>query len=303
MSKDIKVFVGSFFHCIASAPGETTPRPRGEALHESKPNEIIHFNYLYMGPSVDDAKYVLIVKDDYSNYVWLKQCKNADADSAAAVLIEWLAAFAVAQQWVSDQGSHFKNAVMADIQNRLGTNHHFTTAYSPWANGTVEAVCKQTIRAARAMLSDMHLAPPERPCVLHAIQAVLNNSPSSRRAGQTPFTDFNGHARDIPLSLTILYPISNRSLTFIEAQQLAESTKLTQQFEQLYKEVTGKASRQCRQQMETHNANIHLIQSSFSRDGYVLRAELKRVQHELTYVKGPIKLTSVSTIILFASAA
>jgi transposase InsO family protein len=125
----------------------------------SKPNEVIYFDYLYMGPSVDDAKYVLIVKDDYSNYVWLKQCKNADADSTAAVFIEWFAAFGVAQQWVLDQGSHFKNTVMADIQNQLGTNHHFTTAYSPWANGTVEAVCKQTIRAARAMLSEMHFAP------------------------------------------------------------------------------------------------------------------------------------------------
>jgi transposase InsO family protein len=141
MSKDVKVFVGSCFRCIAIAPGETTPRPRREALHATKPNEVIHFDYLYMGPSVDDAKYVLIVKDDYSNYVRLKQCKNADADSTAAVLIEWFAAFGVAQQWVSDQGSHFKNTVMADIQKQLGTNHHFTTAYSPWANGTVEAVC------------------------------------------------------------------------------------------------------------------------------------------------------------------
>jgi hypothetical protein len=67
MSRDIKVFVGTCFRCIASAPGETTPRPRGEALHASKPNEVIHFDYLYMGPSVDDAKYVLIVKDYYSN--------------------------------------------------------------------------------------------------------------------------------------------------------------------------------------------------------------------------------------------
>jgi hypothetical protein len=64
--------VGSCFHCIASAPGETTPRPRDEALHKSKPNEVIHFDYLCIGPSVDDAKYVLIVKDDYSNFV----CSN-----------------------------------------------------------------------------------------------------------------------------------------------------------------------------------------------------------------------------------
>jgi transposase InsO family protein len=147
------------FHCIASASGEITPRPMGEALHASKPNEVIHFDYLYMGPSVDDVKYVLIVKNDYSNYVWLKQCKNPDAYSTAALLIEWFAAFGVAQQWISDQGSHFKNKVMTDIQKQVGSKHHFTTAYSLWANGTVEAVCKQTVRPARAMLSEMHLAP------------------------------------------------------------------------------------------------------------------------------------------------
>jgi transposase InsO family protein len=163
MSKDVKVFVGSCFRCIASAPRETTPRPRGEALHATKPNEVIHFDYLYMGPSVDDAKYVLIVKDDYSNYVWLKRCKHADADSTVAVLIEWFAAFGVAPQWVSDQGSHFTNQVMTEVQKQIGSKHPFTTAYCPWANGTIEAVCMQTIRAARAMLSEKHLTPQEWP--------------------------------------------------------------------------------------------------------------------------------------------
>jgi hypothetical protein len=51
----------------------------GEALHASKPNEVIHFDYLYKIPSFDDVNYILIVKYDCSNYVWLKQCKNADA--------------------------------------------------------------------------------------------------------------------------------------------------------------------------------------------------------------------------------
>jgi Integrase zinc binding domain/Integrase core domain len=294
MSKDVKVFVGSCFHCIASAPGETTPRPRGEALHETKPNEAIHFDYLYMGPSVDDTKYVLIVKDDYSNYVWLKQCKNTDADSTAAVLIEWFAAFGVAQQWVSDQCSHFKNTVMADIQKQLCTNHHFTMAYSPWANGTVEDVCKQTKRAARAMLSEMHLAPQEWPCVFPAIQAVLNNSPSSHRVAQTPLTAFTGHARHSPLSVTILHPMKNQSLSFIRAQQLAESTNLTQQVEQLHKKVTDNVSRQRHKQMEAHNANTHLVQPNFCVGDYVLRAEPKRVQHKLTLIwKGPYQVDKV----------
>jgi Integrase core domain/Integrase zinc binding domain len=297
MSKDIKVFVGSCFHCIASAPGETTPRPMGEALNASKPNEVIHFDYLYIIPSVDDVKYVLIVKDDYSNYVWLKQCKKSDAYSTAAEIIEWFAAFGVAQQWVSDQGSHFKNKLITDIQKQLGTNHHFTTANSPWANSTVEAVCKQTIRAARATLSEMNLAPQEWPFVLPAIQAVLNNSPSSHRAGQTPLTAFTGHARYTPLSLTILHPIANHSISFIKAQQLADSTNLTNQVEKQHKEVSEKVSRQRRKQMEAYNAHTHLKQQNFSPGNYVLRAEPKLFQHKLTLVwKGPYQVDKVFDI-------
>jgi hypothetical protein len=182
---------------------------------------------------------------------------------------------------------------MMDVQ-KLGTNHHFTRAYSPWANGTVEAVSKQTTRAARAMLSEMHLAPEERPCVLPAIQAVLNNSPSSHRAGQTPHTAFTGHVRDSPLSLTIEYPITNKSLTFIKAQQLAESVNFTKQVEQLLKEVTKKVSQQRRKQMEAHNANTHLVQPNFAPGDYVLRAEPKRVQHKLSLIwKGPYKVDTV----------
>jgi hypothetical protein len=94
--------------------------------------------------------------------------------------------------------------------------------------------------------------------------------------------------------LTILHPIANHSLYFIKAQQLGESTKLTQQVEQLHKEVTDKVSRQRRKQMEARNANTHLVQLKFSSGDYVLRAEPKRVQHKLTLLwKGPYQVDKV----------
>jgi hypothetical protein len=81
-------------------PAEYERVPKGYISHRhaSKPDEVIHFDYLYMVSSFDDVKCVLIVKDDYSNYVCLKQCRNADAYSTAAVPVEWFAAFGVAQQ-------------------------------------------------------------------------------------------------------------------------------------------------------------------------------------------------------------
>jgi hypothetical protein len=129
---------------------------------------------------------------------------------------------------------------MTDIQKQLGNKHHFATTYSPWANGTVEAVCKQTTKGARSMQSEMHLAPLEWPCVLPAIQAVLNNSPSSYMAGQIPLTAFTGHPRDTTPSLTILHPIDNHFLSFIKAQQLAESTKIAKQARNFTKKCRGR---------------------------------------------------------------
>jgi hypothetical protein len=105
------------------------------------------------------------------------------------------------------------------------------------------------------MIPEMHLAPQEWPCVLPDIQAVLNNSPFSHRAGQTPLTALTGQSRDTPLSLTILHPIANHSLSFIKAQQLAESTKIANQVEKLHKEVLEKVSRQRRKQMEAHKCS------------------------------------------------
>jgi hypothetical protein len=96
------------------------------------------------------------------------------------------------------------------------------------------------------MLSEMHLAPQDWPCILPAIQAVLNNYPSSHRAGQTPQTAFTGHARDSPLALTVLHPTANKSLSFIKAQQLAEISKFATQVEQLHKHLSTQVSNEGR---------------------------------------------------------
>jgi hypothetical protein len=134
------------------------------------------------------------------------------------------------------------------------------------------------------MLSEMHVAPQEWLYVLPAIQAVLNNFPSSHRACQTPLTAFTGHARDTPLSLTILHPIANHYLPFIKDQKLAERIKLANQVEKIHKEVSEKVSRQRRKQIEAHYAHTHLVQPNFSPSNYVPRAEPKRFQHKLTLV-------------------
>jgi Integrase zinc binding domain len=48
MAKDVKVFVQNCLHCVATIPGDKVPRPLGMQLHATKPNEILHFVFLYI---------------------------------------------------------------------------------------------------------------------------------------------------------------------------------------------------------------------------------------------------------------
>jgi Integrase zinc binding domain len=69
MTKDVKVFVQNCLHCIATIPGDKVPRPLGTQLHATKPNEILHIDFLYIGLSRDGKyQYLLLLKDDFSGY-------------------------------------------------------------------------------------------------------------------------------------------------------------------------------------------------------------------------------------------
>jgi hypothetical protein len=100
-------------HCIATIPEEKVPRPLGTQLHAIKPNEILHFDFLYIGLSRDGKyQYLLPLKDDLSGYLWLVPCRKADVAATVDALMRWLAVFGVKLLWISDGGSVFKNEVV-----------------------------------------------------------------------------------------------------------------------------------------------------------------------------------------------
>jgi Integrase core domain len=143
LKEDVQTFCNTCLHCRSTIGGGRTPRPFGEALYASLPNEIIHFDFLYMGPSEKGCKYVLLIKDDLSGYLWLVPCVSADTVTTLDALMTCFAAFGVAMIWVPDRGSNFKDQAMDGVRKALRSQHHFTTAYSLWANGTVERACRE----------------------------------------------------------------------------------------------------------------------------------------------------------------
>jgi transposase InsO family protein len=168
------------------------PRPLGTQLHATKLNEILHFDFLYIALSRDGKyQYLLVLKDNLSGYLWLVPCRTADAAATVDALMRWFAVFGVVLLWISDRGSHCKNEVVRQVQKGLKAKHHFTTANCPWSNGTIESVCKQVIRAFRALLSELKMYTDEWPEVVNLVQnRVLNNSLSTRLKRRMPMQVF-----------------------------------------------------------------------------------------------------------------
>ncbi len=52
-----------------------------------------NFDFLYIGESCTGTEYILILKDDFSGYVFLKPCKKADAETTSNVLMEYFSTF------------------------------------------------------------------------------------------------------------------------------------------------------------------------------------------------------------------
>lgn len=66
---------------------------------------------------------MLIIKNDFSSYVWLFPFESSDASSTVDAIMEWFSSFGVVIQWASDQGSHFKNEFVAEFNEKLRGSH------------------------------------------------------------------------------------------------------------------------------------------------------------------------------------
>ena len=52
MRRDAEEFSKKCLHCMISRTGQAIPRPLSHALYGSEPNEVVHADFLYMGPGL-----------------------------------------------------------------------------------------------------------------------------------------------------------------------------------------------------------------------------------------------------------
>jgi len=72
MENDVRNVCSSCLHCLPTRKGFRIPRPLGAACHGMKPNQVLHFDYLYIAPKTDSSlnyQWLFVIRDDFSGMV------------------------------------------------------------------------------------------------------------------------------------------------------------------------------------------------------------------------------------------
>ena len=190
MKADFDKFYDSCLACVSNNRPLEIARPLGQTLEAKAPRDVLEMDFLYITKPLKEwnhrFQYILVLKDKYSKFVWLFPCVNADSQAVVEALLQWVAVFGVSHSLVSDQGSHFKNVVIEELNRRLYTRHHFTTAYSPWANGSVERVNSVVLAMVKKILSELRWDNELWVQTVPAMMFALNSTPLAGLDGLTP---------------------------------------------------------------------------------------------------------------------
>ena len=169
-ASDVRSFVRACIHFLSTVGVGKVPRPFGPSVHGTAPNDLLQFAYIELGPSTDGCKYVLMLRDDHSDYKWFFAFSDTSAENAAHAIIDWCAAFGVPKGLMSDGPTHFKNETVRAVTRGLKVPHHFTLPYTPWSNGAVERLGKELLRVFRSIVSELQMKFEEWPDLLPVVQ-------------------------------------------------------------------------------------------------------------------------------------
>lgn len=248
---DVRAFCNDCLQCVKNAQGHVVPRPMGEVIQPTGPNQLLHFDYLYLGSS-GGMLYLLVIKDGFSGVCELVPCAAPDSESAGQALVEWFSRYGQPRVWVSDQGPHFKNECIEAVTRAFKVAHHFTCPEAAWSNGTVERLNREVLRLFRVLLSENKMGKEQWIWLRPAVQAVINHTPTERLGRRSPMEVHTGQRSPQPLDGVVLLPRHKKPPT---VRHMAWPEELDEYMRELQSALDEWHTTTTKQQQARHSAN------------------------------------------------
>ena len=280
--------------CIKLTDGNVVPRPLGAQLIAEYPGEVISMDYLYIGKSSEGLCYILILVDKFSKMVRLIPTEAPTAIAAAQTIMEWAAEHGIPSWLISDGGSHFKNQVFELLATHLNMEHHITTAYCPWANGSVERVCREVLRALRGLCSELQLNLRDWVYLLPMVAYTLNHRLIDGLGSRTPIEVMTGRCPTIPAKLILWKGVLMRDREEIAAEVDMVNSYMDDLHEailEMHNDVQDQQKKKIsRQQRNRRNKGKSL--PNFEIGDYVMIITNRQKKHKLEAIwQGPYEVT------------
>ena len=132
--------------CAACQQGKMKASPHPRVLERaSKPFELVHADHVPLdGISFGGSKYMLIIMDDFTRYVWVYFSYLKDAVTVAPLIRAFITLILtqfniVIKRWRTDGGTgEFLNGLIAAVYQEFGMIHQFSTPHVKQQNGAIE---------------------------------------------------------------------------------------------------------------------------------------------------------------------
>ncbi|GMF48246.1 unnamed protein product [Phytophthora fragariaefolia] len=223
-------------------------------------NQCLHIDYLSLGASYGDSAYVLVFKDELTHYCELAATDPPTISVAAEAVLDWFKRFGLPEEWVSDNGSHFKAQVMEELAGRLHATQKVVPVYTPWINGTVE-------------------------------RANLNHAAVESLGGHAPVGLFAGLPAASPLDCVVVPARRTPRVLSLDLERLSEQLD---NLRGLFREMHGKVVERKERKRLANMARSKGSMCNFEPGDYVLWSRVdKRLQSSKLLVRwvGPFRVT------------
>ena len=237
-------------------------------------------------PDMYGNNMLIVMVDNFSRFVDLYPCNSTAAEGAADALLAFCGRYVTPTHFSTDSGANFKSTLIKGLMERLGSDHHLTTAYSKEQNAIVERLNKETLRHLRNIIFDSRVA-TKWSKYIPLVQRILNTTKHSA-TGLTPAEIVfpNG----IQLDKSLLTESSSIFVSsYIQDMQVAQARVITL------------AELSLRAKDEAHMENYSPERTTFDVGSYVLAEHrhntLRRGPKSklLPFLKGPMLVKSHNT--------
>lgn len=190
MHKQIKAYVTSCIHCQKRKPDKSAQvgKMRTYPVESGIPFSDVTIDYV--GPLMISRgfKYILVATCRVTKYCVAKACRNADAKTTTAFLLDLILSYGAMKVVRSDNGTHFTAKVISDMLTILNIKKTEGIAYRPTSQGGVEKQNQVIVDMIAPYMQDNEKWSDVLKIVLHAYNSAIHYS-----TGYSPFYLLHGY--------------------------------------------------------------------------------------------------------------